>query len=80
VVVIPAKALRPHTTAWILDDNDTLAVQRLAVLARDSRMVVVAEGLEPGHRVILSHIARPLEGMSLVAAESDEAASGGEGL
>jgi RND family efflux transporter MFP subunit len=80
VIVMPVSALRPDTTAWVLDENDTLAVRHLTVLARDARMVVVANGLEEQDRIILSHIAHPLQGMPLVPAEHAEAVRGGENL
>ena len=78
VLVIPANALRPHMTAWVFDEDNTLAVQSITVLARDAFSVVVADGLEAGARIIISHIAHPLKGMSLVVAKDAEALNVGE--
>jgi RND family efflux transporter MFP subunit len=65
VVVLSREALRPDSTVWVLDEGDTLAIRKVAVLAIDPLHAVIGGGLQEGERVIVSHIANPLEGLPL---------------
>ena len=65
VAVLPRDALRPGNTVWILSDNGTLQMRTVTVSARDLMNIVIVDGLAEGERVILSHIANPLQGMPL---------------
>lgn len=65
VVVLPAEAMRPGGTVWVLNAGNKLEIRPVKVLARDPLQIVIGEGLNPGEAVILSHIANPLRGMPL---------------
>ena len=65
VAVLPVAALRSGNTVWIFAENNTLEIRPVTVLARDLAHVVIGQGLEGRARVILSHIASPLQGMPL---------------
>ncbi|MDY6951305.1 MAG: efflux RND transporter periplasmic adaptor subunit [Thermodesulfobacteriota bacterium] len=65
VVVLPKEALRPGNTVWVLSENSTLKIRTVTVLAEDMVHVVIGKGLAGRDRVVLSHIASPLEGMEL---------------
>lgn len=63
--LIPKEALRRENTVWLLSDSNTLMVRKVEVIAEDRRYAVVLEDLEQGDRLILSHIAQPIQGMVL---------------
>jgi RND family efflux transporter MFP subunit len=69
VAVLPAEALRPESTVWLVSREGTLERRPVAVLGRDDTHIVIGEGLSDGDEVVLSHIASPLEGMALKTKE-----------
>lgn len=75
VVLLPRDALRPESTVWMLSEENMLEIREVQVLARDFHYVVISEGVAEGDRVILSHIASPLQGMPLGLKTSDTGAS-----
>lgn len=64
VYVIGRDAVRPGNTVWLLDEKDSLAIMPFTFLGRD-RHHVVARGLKPDTRLILSHLSNPMAGMAL---------------
>ncbi len=64
VYVIDREAVRSGNTVWVLDEKDTLAIVPFTLLGRDQSHVV-AKGLVPGTRLVLSHLSNPLAGMAL---------------
>ncbi len=83
VVVLDKAALRASGTVWVLSQENTLEIRNVIISGEDSRNICVNKGLNEGERVILSHIASPLQGMKLNAVKSetivlqDEENSGG---
>lgn len=65
VIPLPKAALRGDTTVWILTEENTLDIRPVVLAAQNDKQVIVETGLEPGARVITSHIATPLKGMAL---------------
>ncbi len=63
--ILPAEALRQDNSVWVFGDKSTLEIRAVEILARDSRNIVVGEGLAEGEEVILSHVSSPLQGMKL---------------
>jgi RND family efflux transporter MFP subunit len=63
--VLPVETLRQGSSVWVLDPNGTLEIRKVTILARDPLHVVVGDGLTENDRVILTHIASPLQGMPL---------------
>lgn len=64
VYVIGRDAVRTGNTVWRLDENDTLAITPFTFLGRDGHHVV-AKGLQPHTRLIVSHLSNPIAGMAL---------------
>ena len=69
-VVIPKKALRPESSVWVLNDN-SLSILPVIVRAADNYNVILADDDLKGARLIVSHIANPLEGMTLRNSQLD---------
>lgn len=65
VIPLPKAALRDDTTVWVLTEENTLDIRPVVLAAQNDKQVIVETGLEPGARVITSHIATPLKGMAL---------------
>jgi RND family efflux transporter MFP subunit len=65
VVVLPREALRSESTVWILNENGTLEIRSVNIIARDKMNIVIEDDLSEGEQVIISHIASPLQGMDL---------------
>ncbi|MCP3927158.1 MAG: efflux RND transporter periplasmic adaptor subunit [Desulfobacterales bacterium] len=70
VTVLPKEALRQGSTVWVLNDDDTLEIREVIVKGKDIDNIVIERGLSESDRVILTHIASPLSGMSLSEADS----------
>lgn len=65
VIALPKAALRENNTVWILTADNTLDIRSVTLAAKNDEWIFVANGLEDGAQVILSHIASPLKGMEL---------------
>lgn len=82
VAVLEKEVLRTSNAVWVLSPAKTLEIRNVTIIGEDSRHVCIAEGLENGDLVIVSHIASPLQGMKLNKkepvriAQHDEASSG----
>ncbi|WP_319522604.1 efflux RND transporter periplasmic adaptor subunit [uncultured Desulfosarcina sp.] len=64
-VILPVEALRQGSSVWVLGADGTLVIREVTILARDLSHIVVGNGLMENDRVILTHIASPLQGMPL---------------
>jgi len=71
VVLLPKEAVRPGNTVWILNESNKLEIRPVTIRAQDMLNAVVGKGLTGRDRVILSHIASPLQGMELTPATPD---------
>lgn len=84
IVVLDKAALRSSGTLWVLSPENTLEIRNVLISGEDNRNICVTKGLNEGEKVILSHIASPLQGMKLNAVKSetivlqDEEKSGGQ--
>lgn len=67
-VVIPEAALHGQTV-YLADADDRLELRPVTPLFRQDGLVVIAEGLEPGERLVLDDIAPALPGLLLVPVE-----------
>ena len=72
---IPRAALRDNASVWIAATDNTLGVRTVTALCRDKETVLVASGLSPGDRLIVSNLAAPARGMALTL-EGAEGRSG----
>lgn len=62
---ISRAALRDNAVVWIAAANDTLDIRPVETVWRDKETVLVARGIAPGERLILSDLAAPAQGMAL---------------
>lgn len=62
---IPRTALRDNTHIWLADPDGKLEVREVRTLWRDSKTVLIKDGLEPGARLIVSDLATPVPGMAV---------------
>ena len=65
VISLPKTALRAGKTIWVMRSDDTLDIRTVSLKGEDGESVIVDQGISPGDRVILSHIAGPVKGMKL---------------
>lgn len=72
VIALPKSALRENNTVWILTSDNTLDIRSVTLAAQNDERIFVANGLEDGAQVILSHIASPLKGMELRLPETEQ--------
>lgn len=62
---IPREALRDNTHIWIVNPESKLEIRPVETLWRDTRTVVLQQGLRPGDQVVISDLATPVNGMNL---------------
>ena len=70
-VLVPRSAVRGNTV-FIADENDRLRRRPVKLLFSQGDISVVAEGLEPGERVVISDLVPAVDGM-LLQVQQDEA-------
>ncbi|BBO71510.1 hemolysin D [Desulfosarcina alkanivorans] len=68
---IPRSALRDNGTIWMVDASDTLRIQPVDTVWRDERMVLIANHIRPGDRLVVSDLAAPVDGMAVEAGSGD---------
>ncbi|WP_231566371.1 efflux RND transporter periplasmic adaptor subunit [Litchfieldella xinjiangensis] len=68
--VLPAHALRPGDEVWRLDAEDRLERVRVDIVHRGEDRVLIASGLEPADRVVVSGLGQPRSGMALRAQDT----------
>jgi len=58
---------------WVMGEDGRLDIREVSVAWRGAEAVLIAEGLDPGERVVTTRLATPAEGMALrLAAEGGE--------
>jgi membrane fusion protein, multidrug efflux system len=76
VVVVPTAAIQrgPNGTfVYVVKDDNTVAVQRVAVTQQDDRQAVIGRGLQAGARVVTTGFARLTEGTAVTASSAEDA-------
>ncbi len=63
-LVVPRSAVRAGTV-WVADDDNRLRRRNVKTLFSQGEISVIAEGLEPGERVVVSDLVPAVEGMLL---------------
>ncbi|WP_462325050.1 efflux RND transporter periplasmic adaptor subunit [Desulfoplanes sp.] len=71
VVAIPRDGLHGGNAVWIATAKNTLDIRPVDVAWRDAQEVYLADGVQPGERIILSDIAAPVQGMEVRLANDD---------
>lgn len=65
---IPRTALRDNASIWLVSDEDKLEIRTVETLWRDAQSVLLTGGLQPGERLIVSDLSKPVNGMPLQVA------------
>lgn len=71
VFQIPRFALRDNRIIWVAGNDDRLEIREVATVWRDSRTVVLTDGLAAGDRLIVSDLPAPIAGMPVRVATAD---------
>jgi hypothetical protein len=66
---IPRATLRDDANLWIVSNDGKLDIRQVEIIWRDTRTVLLREGLEPGDRLIVSDLPSPIPGMPVQIAE-----------
>jgi RND family efflux transporter MFP subunit len=62
---IPRAALRDQSSVWVAGKDGKLEIRDVRVIWRDTRTVLLKDGLQPGERVIVTDLATPVGGMAI---------------
>ncbi len=65
-VVIPRAAWR-NGQVFVVDDDGRLAIRRAAIAFSQGGLAVLADGISPGERVVVSDLIGAIEGMAINA-------------
>ncbi len=74
VIRIPRSAVYDGVSVWVVDGGSSLGRRTIVPLWSDAEHVFVRAGIEPGDEIVVSSLARPIEGTSVQA----RATSGGQ--
>jgi len=66
VFQVPRASLKEENAVLLVTEENTLHVQPVSVLWKNSHDVFVGKGLQTGDRIIVSQVAAPVEGMPLI--------------
>lgn len=75
VVALPRSVLQDNDTVWV-NHNGTLDIRQVTLAWKGKVLVYVSAGVTPGEQVVVSGLAVPVQGMSLVTADSREKTEG----
>jgi multidrug efflux system membrane fusion protein len=76
VVVVPTAAIQrgPNGTfVYVVKDDSTVTVRRVAITQQDDRQAVVGRGLKVGERVVTTGFARLTEGTQVTVSSAQDA-------
>ncbi len=73
VWVLPSKALRDGSTAWVADSDNRLRIAEVTVVRHEKEQVLVSGGLADGDRVVLTYISGAADGTKLRLLPESEA-------
>jgi RND family efflux transporter MFP subunit len=80
VIPIPVEALHAGAVVWVIDGKGALRIRKVTTARVTETEALILSGIEPGERVILSHVAGAVDGMALrVAGEAAAKGSKGKG-
>lgn len=65
VISIPRAALRDDNHVWLVDEDNRLRLRPVEVLRRSEHELVIASGLNPGERLVLTQISGAADGLLL---------------
>jgi hypothetical protein len=56
---------------WVVNKDSNLDIRRVGTLWRDTKTVLLGEGLEPGDQLIVSDLPAPINGMPVQVEKED---------
>ncbi|HUU83802.1 MAG TPA: HlyD family efflux transporter periplasmic adaptor subunit [Phycisphaerae bacterium] len=65
VYSIPRRALRENSRVWVRDGGGKLQIREVEIVWRRQEDVLVHDGFEPGDKLVVTHLASVIPGMSL---------------
>ncbi|WP_309399282.1 efflux RND transporter periplasmic adaptor subunit [Cerasicoccus maritimus] len=68
---LPREAFRDGGRVWLAAANDQLEIRPITPVWQGDEFVIVDQGLADGERLVLSNLAMPTPGLSLVVADED---------
>ncbi|MEJ2031806.1 MAG: efflux RND transporter periplasmic adaptor subunit [Deltaproteobacteria bacterium] len=69
MIEVERALIRDGDHVWVMDDEDKLSIRKVKIAFRDRDRVLVADGIEPGERLVVTDLAAPVEGMALRTSE-----------
>jgi RND family efflux transporter MFP subunit len=76
IISIPIGAVYSGSTVYLIDEENRLKIQHIDVMRSDSNFIYTTDNIENNHRLILTKLATPIEGMLLrIAGEEQEEVS-----
>ncbi len=64
-VVLPQELVRQNNEVWVMGDDNLLQIRKVRILYRGRNEILIASGIEPGDKVIVTELTIPVEGMPL---------------
>ncbi len=64
-VALPRTAIRENNTVWIANDKDELEIREVSTIYMTQSEALLASGIDPGERVVLTTVAGASNGMKL---------------
>jgi len=68
---LPRTALRDNTRIWLVSKDGKLEIRNVETLWRDAQTVLLTDGIQPGERLIVSDLSKPVNGMQLQVAPQE---------
>ena len=70
IVRVPRSVVRGSNQLVFVDDEDKIRIRNVDIVRSDARFIYVAEGAQPGERVVLTALESPINGMGVRTQES----------
>ncbi len=79
-VTLPRTALRNDQDVYVIRDDNQIEIRQVAVIDSDRERVVLASGVEPGERVVVSPLRGAVNGMIVAPVSNDASENAGDEL
>jgi RND family efflux transporter MFP subunit len=71
VATIAREHLRDGDRLWVMSADDALEIREIGIVFRGRDQVIVADGIKPGERLVVTDLAAPVDGMPLRIKDDD---------
>ena len=65
VYIVPRRAFLNGSQLWVVDANDRLQRRQVEILYKGRNEIYVRDGLNPGERIVLSHLKTAVDGLQV---------------